>query len=296
MNAKPMNEQAEEGNEVLVDFALDNAICRTSRKCSRMVGKSRERLGNGNYISGKEDEPPKVVAAVLRLSGVTHEQYREAVRKRSKGESLRQAKKAEKFGIRCAPFDRRLFVPDIHEINESKAVRSGGAMRDSYHKTVEELGGWPDSYHRWSEPACTKHYDIWWGAFESVEGYSQGRVQTDEKLVAYIDLRRLGNFALYSLIIGHGDYLKTGVMYRLHLAIMEWLLDPNNPHATGLDYLVYAGFYQGGEGLQHWKRKFLFEPARMYEVERDESDQPDPKSETVIEKIRRAGKTFLGRA
>jgi hypothetical protein len=90
---------------------------------------------------------------------------------------------------------------------------------------------------------------------------------TDERLVAYIDLVRFGSFALYSMIIGHGEHLRAGVVGALHATIVREGTDGRgwgSYGVLGLSALVYAGMYQGGEGLTAWKRRALFEPARLF--------------------------------
>ena len=65
--------------------------------------------------------------------------------------------------------------------------------------------------------------------------------------------------------MGHGTHLSNGIMYRLHLAVMQWLCSRQAPCTEGIACLVYAGFYQGAPGLGQWKRKALFRPAYLIE-------------------------------
>jgi hypothetical protein len=136
-------------------------------------------------------------------------------------------------------------------------------MREAYLKTVKQMGGTAKKDIPWELPECPKHYDIWWGAFENVHGHKQGKIQTNQKLIGYIDFRRVGNFAFYSLIMGHGEYLKFGIMYKLHFEIVGWLLGTDSEYTNGIDTLMYAGFNQGGDGLQLWKKKVCFEPCYL---------------------------------
>ncbi len=136
-------------------------------------------------------------------------------------------------------------------------------MPASYRRTIDELGGAPTRFVETEQPTCSEHYGIMWGIFVPELGYMQGSVVTNERLLAYIRLRRIGNFATYSMIIGHGDYLEHGIMYRLHFAIMEWLCQKDNKYTQGLEVLMYAGFYDGNEGLTLWKKKTCFEPAYL---------------------------------
>ena len=48
---------------------------------------------------------------------------------------------ATELGYTVRPFEYEQYVPDIHEINHSKVVRSGGPMRGSYQSSLEKMGG-----------------------------------------------------------------------------------------------------------------------------------------------------------
>lgn len=220
------------------------------------------------YIGVGAVRDNQFIVACINLSNLTYGNYLANVKRRYKGNVVREARKADKLGYVCKPFVRKLFIPDIASINHSKEVRSCGLMPASYRRTIDELGGAPTRLEEMEWPPCPEHYGMMWGIFASEPGYSQGSVITNERLLAYIRLRRIGDFATYSMIIGHGDYLQHGIMYRLHFAIMEWLCQKDNKYAQGLKVLMYAGFYDGNEGLILWKKKSCFEPA--YLVAQDE--------------------------
>lgn len=247
--------------EVPLDFQLDSASCIGAASCLKYRDMVTNKLV-GRYIGSPGPVEKQVRAARLDLN-TTYDDYMAAVKKLYKGAVMRNARKAERAGIVVHRFARPTFVPDIVEINHSKEDRSGGPMKANYLKSVEESGGYPKKLHLPEDPPCPVHYDLWWGAFEPLPGHRQGEVVTDERLVAYINLRRYGDFAFYNYILGHGDYLNLGVMYHLHFAVMRWILDREAPHAQGLEHLIYAGFFQGGEGLQLWKKKTCFEPVLL---------------------------------
>jgi hypothetical protein len=134
-------------------------------------------------------------------------------------------------------------------------------MTEPYRRDVEQMRRDAETAVEFQPPVCPRHYDHWWGVFVPDEdgGSGDGR----NRLVAYIRLRRNGTYALYAQILGHADYLKYGVMYRLHFAIVQWLCAGGDESARGVEQLVYAGFHQGVEGLQLWKKKTAFEPALL---------------------------------
>ncbi|GCE96464.1 sulfotransferase [Arthrospira platensis NIES-46] len=245
----------------LINFQHNSLNCTGLVSCDRYVSRANENLV-GRWIADQNVQGDEEIVACLNLKDyTTYEEYINHVKKKYKGSTIRQATKSDKKGYVCKPFARKMFIPDLVEINHSKEFRCGKPMKDSYLKTVEEFGGYPTKEYFYTAPECTQHYDIWWGIFKSIPGHQQGDIITHEKLLAYIDLRRIGNFALYSYILGHGDYLKDGIVYRLHFAVIEWLLDSKNLYSQNLNYLMYAGFYQGGHGLEMWKKKTLFCPA-----------------------------------
>lgn len=222
------------------------------------MGESKRR-----YIGVGAVSDSQLIVACIDMRNLTYENYLAKIKKRYKSNAVRNAKKADKLNYVCKPFGRKLFIPDIVAINLSKEERSCGIMPASYRQTIDEMGGAPTHFVEMEFPSCFIHYGISWGIFAPEPGHMQGSVITDEKLLAYVTLRRIGNFATYVQIIGHGDYLLHGIMYRLHFAIMEWLCQKDNRYTQGLELLTYAGFYDGNEGLTLWKKTTCFEPAYL---------------------------------
>lgn len=182
-----------------------------------------------------------------------------------KGQRPRMARKAEQNGFYVKPFNWNLFLPDVYDINTSKEVRSGGRMRESYRTTVEEMGGMPTAYLEPAPPQCPLMWPQEFGVFRAEPGRRQGSVVVDERLVGYISLTRYGNFVIYGMILGHGDYLADGVMVLLHLKIVRWLIEQRSqPLAAGVRYLFYGGMQSGGAGLFQWKRLAGFRPYRVF--------------------------------
>ncbi|MFM9278800.1 hypothetical protein [Paenibacillus jiagnxiensis] len=173
------------------------------------------------------------------------------------------ARKSLNKGFYIKPFVRRLFTPDIISITHSKEIRSGGPRSGFLLETLEDIGGPPQQYYHLRMPDCPFHYSIFWGAFMDAPGHTQGEVVTNERLVGFIHLRRTGNVALYTQILGHGDYLVEGIMFHLHLHIVKWILDESNPYGQGLEHLVYGRYHDGGEGRITWRKKTGFEPAYL---------------------------------
>ena len=213
----------------------------------------------GSYIGWHEPVP--MVSAILPVEG-NFDSYLRKCRNRYKGNVIRDARKADKEGFICEEFDWPLYIPDVVEINHSKAVRSGGQMRPAYKRSIEEMGGSPKEYTVPSPPKCWKHWGTSWGIFRPDPFYKQGAVRVDKKLLGYINLLRLGDIVLYSQFLGHGSYLRFGIMYHLHFHIMAMIFY-QVLHYSGIKYVMYAGWNDGNEGLKLWKKKTCFEPVQL---------------------------------
>ena len=165
-----------------------------------------------------------------------------------KGNFQREAKKCERAGFFIKEINYRTYITEVSEINRSKPIRCGRKMSPDYMKTVEQLGGQYTVKHPPETPPCKFHRGIFYGCFSNEPGF-----WGDGKLVAYIGINLFGNFANYSMIIGHGDYLKKGIMQFLHLQVLELL------KANGFSrYVIYYLYFSGEENLISWKRRAGF--------------------------------------
>ena len=72
-----------------------------------------------------------------------------------------------------------------------------------------------------------------------------------ERLVAYMTLYRVNELALISMILGHGDDLKSDVMYLLFSGMVE-----KQAHLGG--WLYYNLWDSGQDGLRYYKEKVGF--------------------------------------
>lgn len=171
----------------------------------------------------------------------------------------RDAKYADRIGAFCEPFDWVSWVPDIHDINHSKAVRCGGPMRGAYNDSLEQMVaeyGWTAGVKPPAPPSCPHHFRKDFGIFVP----EPGRVSHESRLVGYIGLLRLGDTASYTTILGHGDYLKHGIMFRLHFSVMEWAMSLPL-EMDGVRLVYYLTFYP--PSLAVWKRKAGFKEMRL---------------------------------
>lgn len=247
-----------------IDLLYGRCGCTEAVICDTYKAQFMRRMV-GRYVGGGSTFRRQIESAVIDLGGFDFDQYMSRVKEVHKGAALRQARKADRQEYVCKQFVWNNFLPDIVEINTSMEVRSGGVMKRPYSRTVEEMGGLPRKSISLSDPACPVHCTYCWGVFEPRPGHRQGDVCTDEKLLAYIKFKRQGSLGIYTTILGHGDYLKYGIMYRLHYAIMEWIGENLDGRLSGLDSLMYGAQESGGGGggLSMWKKRCLFQGAYL---------------------------------
>jgi len=228
---------------VTIDLALHHpeAICRvTSMAITRSFV--------GRFI-GSEEEPPPEVSAWLDLRQFESlEDYLRACRKASKGGIHADVKRAYREGYTFSEFVRQNHPREVEDIHRSCPERQGKPMRDAY---LQDMGPEPVQPIPVTMPTCAEH---WVRHFACQD--------KDNKVVAYITMRRVGTFSHYSMIIGHGEHLRHGVMGALHAQVVGYAMQRIGPWA-GLSGIMYAGMFQGREGLVHWKKKALFVPVRL---------------------------------
>lgn len=243
-----------------IDFELNSTQCGDRCPARENIVRSFE-----NYIRMREsDNPLRWTPVVINLEKAG--QYSDWERSVKKSyDRVRMKRKSIGLGYKFKQFHPKLFSVDIFDINRSTTVRSGGEIRGSLKKSIDELGGYPQRYLEAASPSCLKHWQMSFGIFKDEPGHRQGDVVVNERLLGYISLNRNGELCNYSQIIGHHDHLGEGVMYHCHFNIVEWLLSPGNRFASGARYLMYGGVGNGGAGLWQWKRTSGFVPVHLFE-------------------------------
>jgi len=245
---------------VQISYGQGRAECRPS--CGAAVEaavKTFAQYFRHPQIDGDAAPEPRYTPMLIDVDEVRDFAAWEArIKKFGNGARLRQKRKAASMDYYVKLFGWRQHVPDVHDVNHSKSVRSGGVMRGSYLRSVEEMGGAPDRPYAPVMPACPHHWALTFGVFLKEPGHMQGSVRVDERLVAYLSLRRCGDVALYSQILGHGDHLTHGILVLLHHEVVRWVSEHLNGPARGLRFLMYGGRQNGGESLYQFKRQSGF--------------------------------------
>ena len=248
-------------NEGKIDLSVGRGSCKDLQKC-RTWEETFGRRMLGNYVA-TDKSSAKLTPAVIPVKSYNAESYFGTAKKVHKGAAFRQARKSDREGFTCELFEWSNFIPDIHEINTSMDTRSGGVMKSAYQRSIEELGGAPTQFKATTPIKCPMHHTFNWGIFAIKPDYTQGTIKTGKKLLGYIKFKRNGNLATYTTILGHGDYLQYGIMYRLHYKIMEWLYSSTFFIENPIDYILYGSIDSGTEGLKLWKKRCLFIPKSL---------------------------------
>jgi hypothetical protein len=267
-----------------IDDGLGQPRCSTCSECYNIISLFRRQLASYRTTSPLFlGHTPSEVASLHPLylqSGITaiagidlteYDSFEEVLEEArsctgKKGRVNREINRARKLGYYVKPFPFSLHVADIYDIHQSKPIRNGRPLTGEYYlATVEQMGGLPHQKYVLQEPKCPVHNWQYWGVFVEVDGHKQGDVLVNEKLVGYIRLRQQGNSAWYDKILGHGDYLKDGVMYLLHYEILRFFIETSKQNRP--KYLVYHQWFTGGDHrLNSWKKKALFKPYYMIYV------------------------------
>ena len=214
---------------------------------------------NNKYLTSNEPFRKQVVSAILPVPD-SMDIYIKQMRKIHKGNAVRLVNRANNNGFLCSLFTMQNHIEDIVEINHSKQIRQGRKMKNSYLQTVEEFGGLPNKLVPYKNPDCHLHYSQFYGVFCRIQGYKQGSLIVNKKLVGYVNLLRYGEIILYNRILGHGHYLNDGIMYLLNHAVLQWIIEIEANHKENLKCIMYGGWFDGKEGLQKWKKRTLFQP------------------------------------
>lgn len=151
----------------------------------------------------------------------------------------RKVRKAEKDGYEFAVIERDQHLEDIFEINTSMQERQGREMTEAYQKRPGPFGALP-------EFSCPRHR---LGAYG---------ILLDGKLVAYTWVYQVGEMCLFSTILGHGDHLRSGVMFQLIAGVLQNLIP-----TSGTRYAMYNMHWSGTDGLRFFKERMGFRPYRV---------------------------------
>lgn len=157
----------------------------------------------------------------------TFEEYFRSIRTEGRG----SYRKANRRGYTVRKVERITpgIYKDLREIWLSKKIRQGrpavhyyGVLGNGPH---DVLISWPIEEYKYD---CNKHYFDFHGCF------------LGEKMVSYVELLHSGELACVHSTMGHGDYLKDGIMKYMFIKVIEMgkfkYLNFGNYATTGLKH------------------------------------------------------------
>lgn len=144
----------------------------------------------------------------------------------------KRAQRSRNKGYRADVLEREWWAPDIHDINVSKQIRQKRPMAGGYLEFTE--------YSPLPEFDCDRH------------AIRTSGVWTGELLVAYLVMYRVGELALVSQILGHGEHERFDVMFLL----FEFALEREIKGGDGM--VVYNRWDSGTPGLREFKTRLGF--------------------------------------
>lgn len=227
--------------------------------CQRILGGVEKTFSNYFVLGQDESETtkPRFTPMLMQLSDF------DGVKEWIAGRPAtyrHQIKKAEAAAYFVQAFHLKNHTVDAYEINTSKEVRSGGEIRANLTKSIEDLGGVPQTELAVPKLKCLRHWRQTFGVFEHRAGYMQGGIQTDKKLIAYLSAVRYGDIVVFAQLLGHGDYLDKGVVNFLIQEFIAGAMTEPWGKLSGLKYVMYGGAQNGGQGLFDFKRRSGLSP------------------------------------
>lgn len=150
----------------------------------------------------------------------------------------RRINRSRKMGQTFRRINAADHIEDILRVNSSSAVRQNAVLESHYldEAVVAEAA--------------------------RREGPSFAVFSAEDELIAYTHAPVLGDAFIFSYILGHSDYLDSGVMFRLVSETNDWM----NMHRIENGYpkwACYDMFFGGGEGLRQFKYRCGFQPYRV---------------------------------
>jgi hypothetical protein len=224
-------------------------------ECLKIVDSARGAFENYFYQAHRSPtqvDPPRFTPMMIDLETVGD--FTEWIYSRP-ATYRHQFQKSERAGYLFDRVNLKNHTADVYEINTSKEVRSGGAIRSNLTKSIEELGGLPTRILEPATPKCERHWRQVFGVFQTDEHHRQGDLVIGRRLLGYLSVVRFGEFATFAQIMGHADHLSQGVVNFVAQKFVELATREPWGRASGLRYVMYGGAQNGGEGLYNFKRR-----------------------------------------
>jgi hypothetical protein len=165
--------------------------------------------------------------ALLRIP-IVHDDYLRHIDRRTRA----WIRRADKEGFTYREFSWNDYLDDIFAINTSKATRSYGAMRGWYKEPVQPR------FHAYDELPYRKYFGVFKGG----------------TLCGYLHLVEVGDQGFFRHFIGHGNFLRLGIMNGL----ISWTVSQYIGHPK-IRWLKYGPMLSSSnDSLTFFKRRAGF--------------------------------------
>jgi hypothetical protein len=225
-----------------IDLSIDFSRCVDQEKCEALIGAAL--LGDPAFAN-EADETREFAICVVPQS---EDDLLAQLKKTHKGNVLREIKKADKKGFESRYFNYFNRIDEIVNIHRSKEVRGGKQVSSFYMAGRSAYGPKINETLSLEKGVCEHHSVLYWGLFDPSA--------QSEKLIGYIRTVRLNDVIWYNMIMGHSDYLKFGLMHKMHTDLLKQLMTLDSPPK-------YINYGAGGVEKNPWKRRALFQNAEV---------------------------------
>jgi hypothetical protein len=147
-------------------------------------------------------------------------------------------RKALSAGLEVRPFDPLDSLEDVREVNASQAIRQGRPVFDDY----------------LSVDALRQHF--------SDTTRVRGAFTNEGRLIGYVDVRVCGDVFLMNRLLGHAEYLGSGVMYLLLSEVVREMIDVRDQEHHP-NWGMYDTYFGASAGLRYFKERLGFTPYRV---------------------------------
>jgi hypothetical protein len=230
-----------------IDFQLRFDKCVDQNKCKSFIKAGLH--GDPafkNRASGEEE------SAICVIPASDQDLLAQLKTSPTKNSAYREIKKSEDKGFTSRRFNYFNHIDDIVEIHRSKNQRGGKRISTFYNAPRSQFGPKLSNVLPEEKLVCQFHNITYWGLFESLETSNSSTPTDNEKLISYIRSFRINDLVWYNMIIGHGAYLKFGVMHKMHSDLLKNLINSPSPP-------LYVNYGAGDVEKRQWKRKALFQ-------------------------------------
>jgi hypothetical protein len=215
------------------------------------------------------ERAPRLLSGLVNFDGGTEYRAAAVSLERLRAEPLTDAPVMDDDHV-AGLFSTKLFAPDLAAIAQASNARRAQPLPDSEVKDVDGFGGAPIEPVPFAWPRCALHWSVNRGLFRRAAGRQQGNQVVDATLIAYLSLRRFGDFVHFV-----GYYLVDSAELDILLAdTLREFATTDSLYIHGVSHLVLGPWPASEEAADALARRYNCEGMRL---------QADASTETLVE-------------